>query len=476
MASPCTPAQIAKTDPKLTNDEVRGIWAYAKSAFIDQGKDYNDTITGVSRDLGIPSQWVERAFTEPKQIRNVSKEMFQKMYDRRQAISKAKDSIRSIDTPGWKKFISEAVKLPFSLKVGYHGQVGLQTHAGAVLFRPTEWNNYATNFIRQFKFVDKATYQQAMMRMERSEMYHEAQRVGGLATDPARQYTDYEILGKILGTEMGKRGFGALKTMRQDMFDGAWDKVSDAIKNDPAQRSAMVKNISEWVNHATGVADIGYGKLAKGANFALFAARLQMSRWQRILGDPIKTIDTGLNWKNANPADRQIAIQRTKAAIEFTAVYSATLLANQAILAASGSKNRINFSDPSKPDWLAHKTGDQYLRLEGRLLTPVRLLALLTQIGFKDLSKRQQSMHETRADIATDKISKYIRSQQAPVLGLATEFYSQTDSQGRPVRGQEKKARRRNRNTLCLNTSPNRGQSRWKDLLEKFTKDSGNRA
>lgn len=432
MANPCYLSQIAEKDPQFSNEEVRAIWKLAKDNYIDKGRDYNATIKGISRDLAIPERWVERAFTEPKTIRSVSREMFQKMHDRREALNNAKESIRSIDTPGWRKFLSAAVKLPFSLKVGYHGQVGMQTHAGAVLFRPTEWSNYANNFIRQFKFIDKATYEQAMKRMERSDNFLEAQK-NGLATDPAKQYTDYEMLGKILGTEMGKRGFAALKTMRQDMFDGAWEKVSNEIKNDPEQRAEMIKNLSTDINSATGVADIGHGPLAKGANFALFAAKLQMSRWKRVLGDPLQTIGTAIDWKNASPAARVQAWTRTKNAIEFVSVYTATLLANQALLKYAGSKNNINFSDPSKPDWMAHKTGDQYLRLEGRLLTPVRLLAMLAQISWNDLSKKNISMHETRTDLASDKISKYLRSQEAPTLQLASEIYSQTDSQGRPV-------------------------------------------
>lgn len=433
MAAPCFPAQLKKFE--FTRDEIADLWAHAKTAYIDKGASLSDTIHGVGTDLGLKPEWVADALTKPKAIRRVSDDLYRKMSVRRRVVQEAKSLVRSIDTPGYKRAIQGVLKTPFAVAVYGHGTVGMETHVGAALFRPSSWNTYFSNFGRQFKYwTNTAAHEAAMQHLVRDPDFVRFNRAG-LAIDPDRTYTDYGTYAKFLGKlgEPGKRGFDVLKIYRLEEAKAQWAKTSASIKNDPEMASEMAKLIAENVNHGSGVADIGHGTPQTIASNVLFAAKLEASRWARIIGDPIKTTETFLNWKNASAPERQIALTRLKHAVEFTAFYYSTLLANNAMLAAFGSKNRVNMTDPTKSDFLKHKIGDHSVALEGSLLAPVRFLAKVGYDLWGPQSKFQKSTHETRFDAVGGAAADYLRGKLAPFPSIATDLATGSDFSGRPL-------------------------------------------
>lgn len=435
MPGPCYPADLK--DPKFSRDEIIAIWRYAKDTYLDHGVEIGDVIPNVANDLGLRREWVARAFTEPKAIRNITNEMYKKMSDRRRAVQDAKDIVNGLDKPMVKRIYDAIWRTPFAVAVAGHGTVGMQSHAGAKLFQPSTWNLYFKNFARQYEYsFNKAAHEAAMQELVRDPNFITAKRAG-LANDPARTYTDYGVyakwIPKVLGRAIGERGFDTLKKYRQDAYNYQWAKVPESIKSDPVAAKDMQALIAENVNHSSGVADIGHGPIPEGISAVAFAARLEASRWARIIGDPIKTVETFANWKNASGPERQIALTRLKHAAEFTGFYVATLIANDAILQASGSKDRVNLTDPTKADWLKHKVAGRTLGLEGNLLAPVRLIAQLVYAGIGPRQPYQRM--ETRFESAAKAATQYARGKLSPAAGIAVDVATGEDFMGNVMPG-----------------------------------------
>ncbi len=434
MAEPCFPSQL-KEFP-FTQDEVVAIWKYAKENYIDKGsRDIEDTIAGVSKDLGLRRDWVARALTRNKSIKPMTLDMYRKISDRNLAVRQAKDMVRGIDTPNYKNVIHAIKEFPRSLAVFGHGTVGMITHAGANIFRPTAWRTYWPNFIRQFKFMtNSGVHQMAMDDLVSSDNFNLGKKAG-LANDPATIYTDYGKYAKFFGAEWGRRGFDALKVLRQETFDQFWQKVPESIKADPEAALDMAKSRAEAINHATGVItmrqDSFLSQAAKAADPVTFAAKLEASRWARIIGDPIKTIDTFANWKNATAGERSVALARLGHAAEFTSFLVATLALNESLLNATGSDNHINFDDPAKSDWLKHKIFGYTVALDGGLLMPVRLLG---ELVFKDfLGTKAQRRGDTKTTAALKDLGYYAMGKANPAVEVGKELLTGEDFTGREV-------------------------------------------
>lgn len=431
MAGPCYQNQIK--DFPFTPEETAAIRKFSRDNYIDKGvRDISATISGVASDLGLRPEWVAKALTSGV-MKPVSNELYARMSDRRVAVSAAKDYISSIDAPAWKQVAQAIYRVPFSVAVAYHGTVGGVTHAGAIMFRPSAWREYWPNFIKQAQLVaSPAIHEAAIRNLMRDPNYITAKR-GGLANDPARIYTDYEAYSKLFGLRAGQRGFDMLKLLRQEMFNKQWDSVSSEIKSDPKAAIEMSRGLSEMINHSTGAlssSEKGFiANAAKVGDPIAFAARLEASRWARVIGDPIKTADTFLNWKNASAVDRHVATVRLRHAAEFGTVYVASLVANQAFLSAVGSKDKINLTDPSKSDWLKHKVAGRTVATDGNLLAPIRLLG---RIVFNDLTApRKQLRGDTRTAATIKDVGQYALGKAAPTVGIVKELATGESFEGR---------------------------------------------
>jgi hypothetical protein len=123
---------------------------------------------------------------------------------------------------------------------------------------------------------------------------------------------------------------------------------------DEATVNEIGGQLAEWANNATGS---GKGPLAGGqySSDLLFGPKLTQSKLNRIFGDPIKTANTFANWETAPAGETAAAWTRLSGATQFFVANAGFLAVNQGLLYALRSKDKINYSDPLKGDFMAFK-------------------------------------------------------------------------------------------------------------------------
>jgi len=413
-----------KKGNKFTPNEAKAVWGRAKEGYIDKGvTDFNDMVDGLSKETGLSHDQVRNAIAQPKQLREITDEMYRARYARQRAILNAKAWIRSADTPKTIRFIRSVPNIFFGLKVFGHGTVGMITHAGMDIFKPSAWNIYFPNFIRQFKFAygDVANYQKAIEDLQADPDYIMWKRAG-LAVDPTRIYDDYMEIGKLFGKfgEIGNKGFQILKVHRLETAKSIWSHLSEIEKADPE----TAQRIAEQVNSSTGTSKVVTPKIL---NVAMFAPRLEWSRWQRLIIEPAKAIKTFTTWKNAKPSEKVAAKLTAKSSGERLATMAALLAANQAILTLAGSNQKINFTDPTKSDWLRFKAGNKVIDVSGGMLSTITFVARLAEIIVEDQKKLYG---KSRFETAVKFGGNYIRGKASPFAGNAVDWFSHTDYMG----------------------------------------------
>ena len=138
--------------------------------------------------------------------------------------------------------------------------------------------------------------------------------------------------------------------------------------------------------------------------------------------------------KEVTPEEKAFAIKQVRQKATIVATMASMLAANQAILSAAGSKQKINFTDPTRSDWLKFKAFGLDISFGNAMLTTLRLpfreaAILLNNTKFATGKKRSES-----ADRGTyDAIGEYVRNQLNPAVGDAVSLAFQNDAQGRPL-------------------------------------------
>jgi len=224
-------------------------------------------------------------------------------------------------------------------------------------------------------------------------------------------------------TGMGNRGYSVLKILRQDMFDQQWNNLPES-----AQIPEVAAAIADGVNHSTGVVK---GKAPKGSNVALFAPRLEASRVAWLAVDPAKAGKTFANWKNATEGEKHFAIQQVKEKAWVLGTAASLLAMNQGFLSATGSDQKINFSDPMKGDWLKFKGMGMQMSYGNPMITMVRLPVRLNSIRTSNGGKLKNVIYPDES--MGNEVLKYIRSQLSPVASFAADIAFKGDYQNRPL-------------------------------------------
>lgn len=396
--------------------------------YIDKGVEFEDALQSTAKDLSMQPDEVRREIVT-RQTKPLTDQMYLQMSRRRAARNAAQAWVRNADKSVGAKALDTLATTFFNIKIagGLHGTVGPVTHAGENIFHPTRWGDYFKNVGRTWRAVgSSAAHERYIQDLVNDPNYITARRAG-LANEPGRFYDDYQNnqLSKIFGRgvgEAGNRGFDVLKRMRQDFFNSRWDKLPE-----DQHTPEMAKAVATLVNHSTGAISSQIPK-ANAVRQVLFAAPLEASRWARILGDPIKATDTFLNWKKATPSDKYFAKAVVKNHAGFLATYLSALALNQAILKASGSDDKVNFTDPSKGDWLR-------LKVKGRAIEPtgglISTLDFLGKLGNAAIGK--QDPREGRFEKIGKATAQYGRGKLAPGASTLTDFATQEDFTGRPL-------------------------------------------
>jgi broad specificity phosphatase PhoE len=421
---------IDKKDGKFTTEEAKQIWDYAKKTYLDNGVKYEDMVKNVSYDLNLTSDQIQKAIATPKGAREISDEMYRAQHNRDLAVRKATDYVNHAADPRWVKALKAIPNGFFALKTFGHGTVGFITHAGTNIFKPDAWHAYWPNAIKQFDFAfggmgkdGLARYQRAMENLRNDPQFTFWQRAG-LAVDPKESYEEYQGIGRWMGKIglAGERGFNALKIYRLERAKGIYEGLPDAQKADPE----TAKVIAQSVNHESGTTE---ATPFKGANTAFFAPKLEISRWQRLVTDPATAIKTVANWKDATPAEKAQSVRVAKNAAQLAATYMAALAANSGLLAVTGSKQKVNYTDPTKSDFLKFKFGnDHTLDVSGGMLSTFDFIAGM--IGAATLPKNDLPGGEQRSDVMAKDVWRYGTGRLSPFAGTAKDFATQKDFSG----------------------------------------------
>ncbi|MGI8821212.1 MAG: hypothetical protein ACR2ID_10155 [Chthoniobacterales bacterium] len=409
-------------DRALTPHRVAGIWRYAKEAYIDKGTSFEDTLTGVSSDLGIPREWVTHAFTKPKALRAVTNEVFVRQEARRSAIREAKAAVAAADTPGAVKLIGAIVNIPRATLTFGHGPVFPVTHSLDLIF--TQYRDYFGGMAKAWQFASKAEHAKAMDMLRHDELYPVA-RKAGLVIDPEKGPQGV-LIGGVAKSSWAMRSWDSLKVTRMEVFRDRWEKVP------PGEQSPeLAKLIASQVNHSTGVMSPGEWGLGKGDRL-LFAPQLTFAKISKTVIDPGKTALTWARMASGHSvpfAERYAAALRTRQAAKYFASFAGLLGVNQGLLMASGSHQRVNVTDPTKSDFLRPKFGGYTLNMRGS----AELFRLIGQLVNISQMSRFALGNKSKTDRSRDVVAKYAQYKINPTIQLGTELAMGEDAFGRPT-------------------------------------------
>ena len=384
--------------------------------------------------MGINQTDVVKALLEKKPTAEAARERLELQYNRRLTEQSARAWLKTLNTPKLFKWARVAWNTPFSVLTLGHAVAPI-THAGWNWFIPERWAmQWKATKDSPAIYFSKPAHELLMQKVEQDPNFYLAKR-GGLGNDPKRVYDAYQKYAPILGKlgEPGRRSMDVLKSLRQDMFNAEWAKTPESMKN-----GDMVKLICKLVNHATGLGDIGQGTLAKGAEATMFAPRLEASRLGRIIGDPMKAVGTYFN-KNATPEQNYAANLTMKRTAQFLGTYLGLLAANDGLLVATKSKDRVNFFDPSKSDFWRFKVDGLAIDPTGGLTTTLRAIGLLASTvapytkppQYVDKSGNVQV--ERRVDVVNREATFYARGKEAPAISLLHDWGVREDYAGRSL-------------------------------------------
>jgi hypothetical protein len=328
----------------------------------------------------------------------------------------------------------------FTVKTFGHGTVGNITHAGPNLFRPSTWAAYWPNVIKSFglAYGSKANYEKSVFILQNKPNFNTWIK-DGLAADPNKIYDEYQLMAKPekktqFGrafqwmTDTGTRGFAGLNFMRYDMAELLYNRASNTAKADPKFRSY----VAELVNHATGHTEVKFtGNVGRAIQVATFAPGLEISRWQRMIIDPAKAAMTyTVRWDSSTPAEKAAAKITAQSAGEKIAIYGVLLAANAGLLAALGSKQRVNISDPTQSDWMRFKFFGKTLDVTGNVTSPYRLLWTLGKFAYKANLGSKKDVQKSPGEGEKNELTRQARYKLSPIASDVADISSGTDAMG----------------------------------------------
>lgn len=416
-----------------TPQDAKALWHLAKAQYLDKGiTDINDIRAGLATDYGLSKEDIYNGLASPKGARVLTDEMYAKMAAQRRVTNLAKQWVAEAKYPGYEKFFRGIPNAFFNLATFGHGTVWTVTHAGNQYFLPKATGQLFKDLGRSFKLMgahDNGAYHERMMQdLVRDPLFIKAKRAG-LANDPFRYQDDYQNAGvvklfKSIGL-MGNRGFDGMKLFRQFRFNQEWESLPDSLKT-PESAKLLADNL----NKATGITKAS--NLPKWTNTAFFAPKLEASRWAFLYGDPIKDARVLLNKRNESPEAVHAAVRDVRQKLTMAGVYLGALGVNQALLSASGSDDKINFTNPRSGDWLSFKGFGHNVGVVGPMISSVRFLQNIAHDFWGERSKLEK-IQSTRGSEAGTRAFEYLRGKLSPFAGVALDVASQSDAVGRPL-------------------------------------------
>lgn len=424
--------------PNPIKDEERMvIWKWAKENAIDKGlpiEKVRDSINQYFYAGQAKPEWMDDILSGRKTpFKDMANDAWKKQYNRRVIVQQAKDMVRLSNMGPLRKTLGAIWSIPRTASVIGHGFVFPITHGGDLLMRPASWGTFIKGFLNTYQGAFSKSFTGRMLsEMESRPLYDTALRSG---LDVGAKSHPSGILSKgAQGASM--RAWNMLTTMRYEL----WERQMKKFINPEMSEGEVLevgKNLASWANHATGS---GKGPIATLGGDLLFGPKLTQSKLNRMTVDPAQTIGTFANWGNATPGEKAVAWTRLSGASQYLVTGVGFLAVNQGYLMATGSKDKINFTDPNKSDFLAFKVGGMEITIPG-LHTEIRTLGKILGTAFmssKDLRGESRQAHLGKI------VGEYGMAKLNPAIQRAEEILFRQNWQGRPVpwseaQGTEKK-------------------------------------
>lgn len=360
MAAPCYSGPIPVTD-----EERIAIWRWAKLASIDKGEPIEKVADAINQHFfagQAKDEWISDILSGRKTpFRELTNEAWKKQYYRKQIVAQAKEvagrqamhpAVRAMQTM-W--------NVPRAAAVFGHGLVFPVTHAGDLMLRPASWGSFMKGFLNTWTKTwpgQQADFARMMDAMERHPRYDLALR-SKLDIDEKSHINE----SFTKQSSMGARAWSALTVLRFDEWNRLMDKATNS-RMTQEETLEIGKHLAEWANHATGSAK---GKIASLGGNVLFGPKLVQSKLNRMFSDPVKTLKTFSDWKNASAGEKAVAWTRLSGLTQYFGMMAGTLAVNWGVNKAMGKKDEenVNFAHPEKGGWLSYKVNGMEFAIPG---------------------------------------------------------------------------------------------------------------
>lgn len=441
---------MACYDSPVTDEQRPVIWKWARDNvdFSEGLGKVGDKINDHFFEGQAPQKWINDIIGGRKTaFKAQALDVWRKQYDRQTVVRQAQDMNRLAGTNMFGRAAIRAYNVPRQIYTFGHGIVFPITHAGELIFHPTEW----ARFFKMVGNVYGGTFSKAMTAarladMARDPRYNESLKAG-LEVGPRSHAVG--IIGGMKGP--AARAWQMLGVGRFEMWKAAMDRW-EAKKPGatPAERLDVGKEFASWANDATGagkgaISDASAAISRKIGVEPLFGPRLTQSKINRV-SEIAKTGADLANFKNLSVGERAVAFKRLSGATQYVVTRLGFLAANAAFLQWAGSKDKINFNDPGKSDWLNFKGLGLSTGVPG-IIPEVRALSQLLAISYRayaptslksKLEKISPIFHAKPAFYEKDQTAlsvagQYVQSKLHPAPQIASEFMTGKDYFGRPL-------------------------------------------
>jgi hypothetical protein len=428
MANPCYSGPLPVTD-----EERMAIWKWAKLNGIDHGLPFEKVHEAINNHFfagAAKPEWITDILSGRKTpLRSVADAAWRTQYNRRAIVEHANNLTQAQAMSPAGKAFHALWSAPRTAAVFGHGWVFPITHAGDLLLRPASWGTFFRGLLNTYaKSFSKEGTERLLDSMRRSPRYDLALRSG---LDVGARSHAGNLVNRAAKGSQSTRAWDILTTMRFQLWDRAMDKHTDP-KMSQEEQLDIGKNLAEWSNHATGS---GKGAIASLGSKVLFGPKLTQSKLNRIFADPVKTVQTFANWNNATTGERIVARTRLSGMVQYGVTGLGFLAANQGLLQALGSNQKINFTDPSKSDWLRFKGIGLDVGLPG-LHSELRTIAQILAIPFMGLKGVKEASYGTarsKQEYLGQLASDYAFSKLTPTIGLGKELFTGEAFPHRPL-------------------------------------------
>jgi len=414
----------------VTDDERYAIWRWAKENGIDHGLPLDQVHDAIDKQFfnGMaPADWINDILSGRKTpFKTLADAAWKAQYNRRVITQQARDALRQQTLGPVQKYLGKLWSAPRSLATFGHGIVFPVTHGGDLAFRPQSWGLYIKGLLDTWtKSWSPAATERLLNNMKRQPLWDTAIRSG---LDVGENSHPSGILGKGAGGPAA-RAWSILGALRFEL----WNREMERFTKPGMSREEVLdigKNLAEWANHATGS---GKGPIANIGGNILFGPKLTQSKLNRLFSDPAKTLQTFGNWKNATAGERAVALTRLSGLGQYVGAGLGMLAVNQGVLWATGQKQNVNFTDPTKGDWLAFKGGGLEWSAPG-LHTELRTLGKIMAVSLMDDKDFQKKFpRQNKQAILAEIVGQYGLGKAHPAIQLGKEVLTGQDYFGRPM-------------------------------------------